>query len=35
MTFYASDQALFSLYAEWAGHSQEELRDTWFADAPF
>ena len=35
ITFYESDRALFSIYAEWEGHSQEELRDTWFADAPF
>jgi hypothetical protein len=35
VTFYASDRALFSIYAEWPGHTQDELRDTWFADAPF
>ena len=35
ITFYESDRELFTIYAEWEGHSQEELRDTWFTDAPF
>jgi hypothetical protein len=35
ITFYGSDRELFTIYAEWEGHSQEELRDTWFVDAPF
>lgn len=35
ITFYGSDRQLFTIYAEWEGHSQDELRDTWFADAPF
>ena len=35
ITFYESDRELFSIYAQWEGHSQEELRDTWFTDAPF
>ena len=35
VTFYSSDRELFSIYAEWPGHSQDELRDGWFADAPF
>jgi hypothetical protein len=35
ITFYGSDRELFTIYAEWEGHSQEELRDGWFVDAPF
>ncbi len=35
ITFYGSDRELFTIYAEWEGHSQEELRDSWFVDAPF
>jgi hypothetical protein len=35
ITFYDSDLELFSIWAEWDGHSQDELRDTWFTDAPF
>ena len=35
ITFYTSDRELFTIYAEWEGHSQDELRDSWFADAPF
>jgi hypothetical protein len=35
ITFYAGERELFSIYAEWQGHTQDELRDTWFADAPF
>jgi hypothetical protein len=35
VTFYPGDRELFAIYAEWEGHSQDELRDTWFADAPF
>jgi hypothetical protein len=35
ITFYSADRGLFSIYAEWPGHSQDQLRDGWFADAPF
>lgn len=35
LTFYGGGDELFCVYAEWEGHSQEELRDTWFAGAPF
>lgn len=35
ITFYGSDRELFAIYAQWEGRSQEELRDTWFTDAPF
>jgi hypothetical protein len=35
ITFYSSDRELFSIYAEWPEHTQDELRTTWFADAPF
>jgi hypothetical protein len=35
ITFYGSDRELFTIYAEWEGHTQEELRDGWFVDAPF
>jgi hypothetical protein len=35
ITFYDSDLELFTIWAEWDGHSQDELRDAWFADAPF
>ena len=35
ITFYESGRELFSIYAEWDGHSQDQLRDEWFAGAPF
>ena len=35
ITFYESGRELYTIYAEWEGHSQDELRDSWFADAPF
>jgi hypothetical protein len=35
ITFYDSDLELFTIWAEWDGHSQDELRDAWFTDAPF
>lgn len=35
ITFYSPGRELFTIYAEWEGRSQEELRDGWFVDAPF
>lgn len=35
ITFYESGRELFSIYTEWEGHSQDQLRDEWFAGAPF
>lgn len=35
LTFYGGGSELFAVYAEWDGHTQEELRDTWFVGAPF
>lgn len=35
ITFYESDLELFTIWCEWDGHSQDELRDAWFTDAPF
>ena len=35
ITFYGDGLELFVLRVEWNGHSQEEIEDAWFADAPF
>jgi hypothetical protein len=35
VTFYESGRELFAIYAEWPAHTQDQLRDEWFAGAPF
>lgn len=35
VTFTRSGDELFCIYAEWPGHTQDELRETWFVGAPF
>lgn len=34
LTFWDTDLDLFAVYAEWDGHTGQELQDVWFADAP-
>lgn len=34
LTFWDTDLDLFAVYAEWNGHTGQELQDVWFADAP-
>lgn len=34
LTFWDTDLELFAVYADWEGHSYQELQDTWFASAP-
>ena len=35
LTFYAEDRSLYGIYVAWEGHTQDEIDDAWFTDAPF
>ena len=34
LTFWDGELDLFAVYADWEGHSYQELHDTWFTSAP-